>query len=213
MASAAAVLLVAFLIYNLGQKGDDITLPVAEETKHEVKMEISVPEEKIEIASDEVIEVEEDVVEEKLEEGNRKHQPKVKKEEKKKQKKEKVKTPVVEEEKEEILIAEHQPEKVHRLVVHNNPAEEVKKSNSKKDEGYASLGDFAGRQFKKRVLEDENPDHGKMDELAIMETISKGASLIVGDKAGFEEKEGKGEMKEYALNIGKFKLSRKVRKR
>lgn len=72
-----------------------------------------------------------------------------------------------------------------------------------------SIPEFLKKEVRERVLKDETPEEAKPTELIVANLLAKTAGKLASlDK----KKNDEGEVEEYALNIGKFSFSRKIRK-
>ncbi len=72
-----------------------------------------------------------------------------------------------------------------------------------------SIPEFLKKELRERVLKDETPEEPKSTELIVANLLAKTAGKLASlDK----KKNDDGETEEYALNIGKFSFSRKIRK-
>ncbi|MCB9360819.1 MAG: hypothetical protein H6587_04220 [Flavobacteriales bacterium] len=81
-------------------------------------------------------------------------------------------------------------------------------SLTKKEEPL-SIGQFLKKEAQKKVLKDEQPEPKKQPELMVVDLLAK----VAGKKARVEKtKNEDDEVEQYALNIGGFSFSKKVRK-
>lgn len=102
-------------------------------------------------------------------------------------------------EKDSILIAPMEEEEV--LYAENETPVTTKKS--------LTIPQFLKKEVNQRILNDDNPQKNKPAEVVVADILAKAA----GRKGSVDKtKNEEGEVEEYALNIGGFSFSRKVRK-
>jgi uncharacterized protein YihD (DUF1040 family) len=82
-------------------------------------------------------------------------------------------------------------------------------SNLPKKEEPLSVGQFLKKEAQKKVLKEEQPEPNKKPELMVVDLLAK----VAGKNASVEKtKNEDDEVEEYALNIGGFSFSKKVRR-
>jgi hypothetical protein len=82
-------------------------------------------------------------------------------------------------------------------------------NNSPKKEESLSVGQFLKKEAQKKVLNEEQPEPNKKTEIMVVDLLAK----VAGKNARVDKtKNDEDEVEEYALNIGGFSFSKKVRK-
>lgn len=106
--------------------------------------------------------------------------------------------------KKEMIEIEPFKEKEYIII---EPTESVAEEKSKEE--FLTVSEAIKKEAQKRILNEENPSKENPTELVAANVVAK----VFGKNAEVETKENeKGKVEEYALNIGGFSFSRKIRK-
>ena len=198
--SAAAIFLAFFLLKNLNTNGVKETTGFSDNKAVEInKIDSTLKEERLiieqELQSNEVVQVAEEVIKkqknvEVFEEPELDNNVLVAQED-----------PIIE--KDSITILPPVFEEDVLLAENNVPAPEEQK------EGVLSVGQFLKKEAQKKVLKEDNPKPNKKAEIMAVDLLAK----VAGKNARVDKtKNDEDEVEEYALNIGGFSFSKKVRK-
>lgn len=126
----------------------------------------------------------------------------------------KQKTPLVSVEVEnttEQLVVNHIIEKDSIVILPTvlKKEEKVLANNIKEQTSVLTIGGFLKKEASKKILQEEETTNTKQSlEIVVADLAAK----VAGKKGGMKKnKNDEGEVKEYALSIGKFSISRKVK--
>lgn len=89
-----------------------------------------------------------------------------------------------------------------------NKEEKVLANNTKEQAPVLTIGGFLKKEATKKILQEETTNTKQPLEIVVADLAAK----VAGKKGGMKKnKNDEGEVKEYALSIGKFSISRKVK--